>query len=49
MGLDNISLRYEDKNLKKIIMDIFEGTPKISNTFKPCKYGQWKGHKECPY
>ena len=25
-------------------MDIFEGTPKISNTFKPCKYGQWKGH-----
>ena len=34
-------------------MDIFEGTPndskgwrKISNTFK---YGQWKGHKDCPY
>ena len=37
-------------------MDIFEGTQndfeqwkKNSNTFKPCKYGQWKGHKECSY
>ena len=27
MGLDNISLHYENKNLKKRIMDIFEGTP----------------------